>query len=94
MLVRVFFIRGLFVGRRWLFPLVLACSASSYEVAASTILQVISDFYLAVSSMDAPLFLQAGAQHDNSPSVGDVSLPRSLTTCNPEVTTRTGFGDQ
>lgn len=59
MLVRVFFVRGLFLEQRWLFPLVLACSAVSYEVAASTILSVISDFYLAISSMDAQLFLQA-----------------------------------
>ncbi|CAM9949159.1 unnamed protein product, partial [Laminaria digitata] len=46
MLFRVFFVRGLFVGRRWLFPLVLACTASGYEIAASTILNVIGDFYL------------------------------------------------
>lgn len=59
MLVRVFLVRGLFVEQRWLFPMVLACSAVSYEVAASTILSVISDFYLAISSMDAELFLQA-----------------------------------
>ena len=58
MLFRVFFVRGLFVGRRWLFPLVLACTASSYEIAASTILNVIGDFYLAISSLDAELFLQ------------------------------------
>lgn len=58
MLLRVFLVRGLFVKRRWLFPLVLACSAASYEVAASTILNVIGDFYLAISSRDASLFLQ------------------------------------
>lgn len=58
MLFRVFFVRGLFVGRRWLFPLVLACTASGYEIAASTILNVIGDFYLAISSLDADLFLQ------------------------------------
>lgn len=59
MLLRVFFVRGLFVGRRWLFPLILACTATSYEIAASTILNVIGDFYLAISSLDAELFLQA-----------------------------------
>lgn len=58
MLSRVFLLRGLFVGRRWVFPALLACSAASYEVAASTILSVIGDFYLAISSMDANLFLQ------------------------------------
>lgn len=59
MLVRVFFYRGLFVGQRWLFPLLLATSAVAYEVAASTILNVIGEFYLAISSMNTPLFLQA-----------------------------------
>lgn len=58
MLFRVFFVRGLFVGRRWLFPVVLVCTASGYEIAASTILNVIGDFYLAISSLDAELFLQ------------------------------------
>lgn len=58
MLLRVFLVRGLFVKRRWLFPLVLAASAASYEIAASTILNVIGNFYLAISSRDASLFLQ------------------------------------
>lgn len=59
MLVRVFFVRGLFIEQRWLFPLLLACTAVGYEVAASTVLNVIGEFYLAISSMDTPLFLQA-----------------------------------
>lgn len=68
MLLRVFLVRGLFVKRRWLFPLLLACSAASYEVAASTILNVIGDFYLAISSRDASLFLQVNIlpRHDES----------------------------
>lgn len=64
MLVRVFFVRGLFVEQRWLFPLLLACSALGYEVAASTVLNVIGEFYLAISSMDTPLFLQASGGGD------------------------------
>ena len=59
MLIRVFFVRGLFTERRWLFPLLLAVTAVGYEVAAATILNVIAEFYLAISSMDTPLFLQA-----------------------------------
>lgn len=71
MTVRVFFVRGLFVGRRWVFPLLLACTAASYEIAASTILGVIGDFYLAISSMDATLFVQVrGAREAHSIPVG------------------------
>lgn len=62
MTVRVFLVRGLFVGRKWLFPLLLACSAFGYEIAASTILNVIGDFYLAISSLDVQLFLQVIVQ--------------------------------
>lgn len=58
MVVRVFFLRGFFVDRRWVFPLLLACSAGCYEAAAATILNVISDFYVAITSMDATLFLR------------------------------------
>lgn len=57
MMLRVFFVHGLFVDRRWVFPLLLACSAGCYEAAAATILNVISDFYLAISSQNAGLFL-------------------------------------
>lgn len=59
MLVRVFFVRGLFVEQRWLFPVLLAAFAIGYEAAASTILSVIGEFYLAISSSDTALFLQA-----------------------------------
>lgn len=66
MLVRVFFVRGLFIEQRWLFPLLLAGTAVGYEVAASTVLNVIGEFYLAISSMDTPLFLQASGGGDCS----------------------------
>lgn len=64
MLVRVFLVRGLFVGQRWVFPLLLACSGVGYEAAASVVLNVIGEFYLAISSMDTPLFLQASVWRD------------------------------
>lgn len=59
MLVRVFLLRGLFVERRWVFPLILTVTATAYEVCAASILNVISDFYLAISTLDAQLFVQA-----------------------------------
>lgn len=49
--------QSLFRGRRWGLPLLLLLLAITYEVAASFIMYVISDFYLAVSSQDLPLFL-------------------------------------
>lgn len=58
MLVRVFLYRGLFSERRWLFPALLAVTAAGYEITAATILNVIGDFYLAISSLDAQLFFQ------------------------------------
>ncbi|CBJ30684.1 ATP-binding cassette, sub-family D, member 4 [Ectocarpus siliculosus] len=58
MLVRVFLLRGLFVERRWVFPLILTVTATAYEVCAASILNVISDFYLAISTLDAQLFVQ------------------------------------
>lgn len=58
MLFRVFFVRGLLVDKRWVFPLLLAVSAGAYEAVAATILDVIGDFYMAISSLDAHLFLQ------------------------------------
>lgn len=61
MLVRVFLLRGLFVERRWVFPLILTVTATAYEVCAASILNVISDFYLAISTLDAQLFVQASA---------------------------------
>lgn len=59
MLVRVFLYRGLLSERRWLFPMLLAVTAAGYEITAATILNVIGDFYLAISSMDTVLFFQA-----------------------------------
>lgn len=58
MLFRVFFVRGLFVDQRWVFSLLLAVSAGAYEAVAATVLNVIGDFYMAISSLDAHLFLQ------------------------------------
>ncbi|CAN0196610.1 unnamed protein product [Ectocarpus sp. 13 AM-2016] len=58
MLVRVFLVRGLFVERRWVFPLILTVTATAYEVCAASILNVISEFYLAISTLDAQLFVQ------------------------------------
>ncbi|CAM9719917.1 unnamed protein product, partial [Choristocarpus tenellus] len=56
--VRVFFWCGLFVNGQWRFPLLLACSAASYEVVASTVMNIIGDFYEAISSQDADLFVK------------------------------------
>lgn len=57
-LIRVFFVRGLFVSGRWIFPLLLAISAGAYEAAAATVMNVIGDFYFAISSMNSALFLE------------------------------------
>lgn len=58
MLLRVFFVQGLFVGGRWRFPLLLALTAGGYEAVATTVLDVVGDFYMAISSLDAQLFVQ------------------------------------
>lgn len=41
-----------------MFPLLLTLSAGAYEAVAATVLNVIGDFYLAISSLDAELFMQ------------------------------------
>lgn len=63
-LVRVFFIHGLFVRQRWMFPLLLAICAGAYEAAAATVMDVIGDFYFAISSMQADLFLRVGLKRN------------------------------
>lgn len=64
-LLRVFFVRGLFVGGRWAFPLLLAISAGAYETAAATVMNVIGDFYYAISSMNSHLFLQVSRRESS-----------------------------
>ncbi|KAG5181512.1 ABC transporter transmembrane region 2-domain-containing protein [Tribonema minus] len=54
---RICFWHGLLRDRRWCLPLLLVTLAITYEVAASFIMTVIGDFYLAVSSQDWQLFM-------------------------------------
>lgn len=76
MLLRVFFVRGLFTDKRWLFPLLLAVSAGAYEAVAATVLNVIGDFYMAISSLDAELFLQVSREEGRTELSGIMtSLP-------------------
>ncbi|CAM9542990.1 unnamed protein product, partial [Scytosiphon promiscuus] len=58
MLLRVFLYRGLLSERRWVFPLALAVTAASYEITAATILNVIGDFYLAISFFSGFSFIE------------------------------------